>query len=59
MKRRKRVDRTERVEHHIRLATGLDRHTLEALWLELRRLGRRHGCEIEIRVERTRMRRSA
>ena len=55
----KRVKKTERVEHRIRLAAGLDRHTLEALWLELRRLGRRHGFEVEIRVERTGMRRSA
>jgi hypothetical protein len=49
----------ERVEHRIRLAAGMDRHTLEALWLELQRLGRRHRLEIEIRVERTAMRRSA
>jgi hypothetical protein len=55
MKRR----RHDRVEHRIRLAAGLDRHTLEALWLELRRLGREHRLEIEIRVERTGMRRSA
>jgi len=56
MKRRKQA---ERVEHRIRLAAGLDRHTLEALWLELRRLGRRYGLEIDIRVERTGVRRSA
>jgi hypothetical protein len=47
------------VEHRIRLATSLDRHRLEALWLELRRLGRQHGLDIEIQVERTRIRRSA
>jgi hypothetical protein len=55
----KRRQQAGRVEHQIRLTAGLDRHTLEALWLELRRLGRRCGFEVEIRVERTGMRRSA
>lgn len=54
----KRHRRNDRAVHRIRLA-GLDRHTLESLWLELRRVGRRYGVEIEIRVERTAMRRSA
>jgi hypothetical protein len=44
--------------HTIRLA-GVERHTLESLWLELRRLGRKYGVEVEVRVERTSMRRSA
>jgi hypothetical protein len=54
----KRRQRTGVTLHRIRLA-GLDRHTLESLWLELRRLGRKYGVEIEVRVERTSMRRSA
>jgi hypothetical protein len=54
----KRGQRTAVARHTIRLA-GLDRHALESLWLELRRLGRKYGVEIEVRVERTSMRRSA
>jgi len=57
MKRRRKP--AGQAEHRIRLADGVDRHTLEALWLELQRLGRRHHLQIEIRVERTGMRRSA
>lgn len=49
----------ERAVHEIRLAGRLDRHALEALWLELRRLGKEHGVDIEVRIERTAVRRSA
>jgi hypothetical protein len=54
----KRRSRAGLATHRIRLA-GLDRHTLESLWLELRRLGRKYRVEVDIRVERTSMRRSA
>jgi hypothetical protein len=47
------------VVHEVKLADGVDRHTLEALWLELRRLARKHGVEIEVRVDRTSMPTSA
>jgi len=55
----KRPPATARAVHRLRLARGLDRHAVEALWLELRRLAREHGLEIEVRVERTAVRRTA
>lgn len=31
----------------VEITGGLDSHTLEALWLELRRVAKRYGAEIE------------
>jgi hypothetical protein len=36
----------------LRVAGELDRHAAEALQLELRRLARKHGLEITVRVEK-------
>jgi hypothetical protein len=36
----------------LRVAGELDRHAAEALQLELRRLAKKHGLEITIRVEK-------
>ncbi len=54
----KRRPRKARAVHRLRVA-GIDRHSLESLWLELRRMGRAYGLEIDIRIERTAVRRSA
>jgi hypothetical protein len=45
----------DRMVHEVKLVDGIDRHTLEAPWLELRRLARKHGVEVDVRVERTAM----
>ena len=51
-------DRVEAV-HRIRITGTLDRHALEALQLEIRRLARLHGIQIQgIQVERTEKRSS-
>jgi hypothetical protein len=38
--------------YELRVAGALDRHAAEALRLELRRLARAHGVEVEVRVEK-------
>jgi hypothetical protein len=38
--------------YELRVAGALDRHAAEALRLELRRLARAHGVELEVRVEK-------
>ena len=42
-----------KADHHIEITGTLDRHAVEALQLEVRRLAKRYGVEIKgLRVER-------